>query len=89
MSACTATFDGSPVCCDAAIGATSAVAVSPRSRPAHAKRNMKHVETQTCEGDRRTRPSRLAFFAYCVAFVARSFYDLAIRRCKPGPARWP
>ena len=28
-------------------------------------------------------------FAYCVAFVARSFYDLAIRRCKPGPARWP
>jgi len=29
---------------------------------------------------------RVAFLA---AFVVRSFYDLAIRRCKPGPARWP
>lgn len=24
-----------------------------------------------------------------VLFVLRSFYVLAIRRCKPGPARWP
>jgi hypothetical protein len=88
VSACTATFDGSPMCCEAAI-ATSAVAVPPRSRRAHAKRNMKRFENWNSEDKSRTRPSRLAFFAFCVAFVARSFYDLAIRRCKPGPARWP
>jgi hypothetical protein len=89
VSACTATFDGSPACCEAAIGAASTVAMPARSRPAQAKRNMKLVETRTCEDKNRTRPSRLAFFAFCLAFVARSFYDLAIRRCKPGPARWP
>ena len=27
--------------------------------------------------------------AFLAAFVVRSFYDLAIRRRKPGPARWP
>jgi hypothetical protein len=89
VSACTATFDGSPVCCEAAIGPTSAVVVPLRSWPAHAKRNMKRIETQTCEDNRPTPPSRLALLAYCVAFVARSFYDVAIRRCKPGPAKWP
>jgi hypothetical protein len=26
---------------------------------------------------------------FLAAFVLRSFYDLAIRRCKPGPVRWP
>jgi hypothetical protein len=88
VSACTATFDGSPTCCEAAIDAASTVAVA-RPRPVHAKRNMKRFEKQICEDSSRTRPSRLAYFAYCVAFVARSFYDLAIRRCKPGPARWP
>jgi hypothetical protein len=50
---------------------------------------MKHVENRSCEDGSRARPSRLAFLAFCVAFVARTFYDLAIRRCKPGPARWP
>jgi hypothetical protein len=89
VSACTATFDGSPMCCEAAIGGAPVVAMPARSRPAHAKRNMKLVEAQACKDNSRTRPSRLAFFAYCVAFVARSFFDLAIRRCKPGPARWP
>ncbi len=89
MSACTATFDGSPACCEAAVGAALAMAMPARSRAAHAKRNMKRIENQTCEDNSRTPPSRLALFAYCVAFVARSFYDLAIRRCKPGPAKWP
>jgi len=88
VSACTATFDGSPACCEAAVVAASNVALA-RSRPVQSKRNMKHVEKQTCDDKRRTRPSRLAFFAFCVAFVVRSFYDLAIRRCKPGPVRWP
>ena len=27
--------------------------------------------------------------AFLAAFVLRSFYDLAIRRSKPGPVRWP
>jgi hypothetical protein len=89
VSACTAAFDESPMCCEAAIGAASSVAMPARSRPAHAKRNMKRIEKQRCEDNSRTRPSRLALFAYCIAFIARSFYDLAIRRCKPGPVRWP
>ena len=35
---------------------------------------------------RRDAAARVAFLA---AFVMRSVYDLAIRRRKPGPARWP
>jgi hypothetical protein len=38
---------------------------------------------------RNARRGAAAHVAFLVAFVVRSFYDLAIRRCKPGPARWP
>jgi hypothetical protein len=30
-----------------------------------------------------------AFVVFFVSFVFRCFYTLAIRRCKPGPAKWP
>jgi len=30
-----------------------------------------------------------AFFLFVVAFALRSFFALAIRRCRPGPVKWP
>ncbi|HEY2395042.1 MAG TPA: hypothetical protein VGH81_03535 [Rudaea sp.] len=41
---------------------------------------------------RRTRRKKLdarARAVFLAGFVVRSFYYLAIRRCKPGPVRWP
>lgn len=38
---------------------------------------------------RSARGDAAARVAFLAAFVVRSVYDLAIRRRKPGPARWP
>jgi hypothetical protein len=38
---------------------------------------------------RKAQRSAGARAAFLAGFVVRSFYDLAIRRCKPGPVKWP
>jgi hypothetical protein len=65
-----------------ASGACVTAVAGPRMA---ANSGTKHKQRRRREGKREA-GARVAFLA---AFVVRSFYDLAIRRCKPGPARWP
>jgi hypothetical protein len=38
---------------------------------------------------KRTSPRGWALARFYTTFVLRTFYSVAIRRCPPGPARWP
>jgi hypothetical protein len=59
--------------CDTVEGAAMKYPVSTASR------------TNTTNGKLRS----WAYFVFFVTFVLRTFYSVAIRRCKPGPIRLP
>jgi len=58
-----------------------ACADDPRCRVASPPRRSQRPAARPVNG-----AGRIGSF---VMFVLRTFYVLAIRRCKPGPARWP
>lgn len=77
---CSGTSPGDGV--DGLVAGTCVTVAGPRVA---ANSGMKRKPRRMRNG-KRDAAARVAFLA---AFVVRSFYDLAIRRCKPGPARWP